>query len=285
MPPGPYRDPLAAVRERVKLLELEVERLSGQVSPVELALVPEEIATRVDELRARAEARPEPTLAAWTEHEAVLEGLVRALGDAWSAAPPLELANRPPTLPVPRGTQPYLIEEAVHLRLRQQVEAELAHHAKRVKRTRWGDDAYTWRFSLDGVTLRLYARSWVGNFSETAMDLAACAAMPDALGPLVVGTASWWHGETTRALLGDVELGEREFDAAYRVHGPARQARALLGPGVRRKLMPLAKSEARLELAEGLALLGWRLDDVPYDAATLGVLAACRALVAMREVL
>lgn len=286
MAAGPYRDALAAVKERVRLLEAERERRDDRLNALHLALVPEELENRVGELRARLGRQPEATLAGWTEREADLGVLLRALDEAETLVPVLELGKLTPVLPAPKGSRPFLLEEFRHLQLRQQVEAELAQDARRLARKRWGDDAYFWVFTLEGVDFKLYARTTIESIAEApSVELAVYASMPSELGPVFVAPAGWWYGDATRALLGEVDLGELELAERFRVRGDPRQARALLVGAVQRCLLALHANDARLEIADGIATLSWGLADVAWDETRFGVLIAARALLTMRRML
>lgn len=278
MTAGPYRDALAAVRERVQTLDAEVERLSSRVSPLDLALCPEEVALRVDELRAATASAPEPTLAAWAEREQALEALVTALGRADALAPALEVRAQAPLPPESGDPRPFLMDELRHQRMRRQVEAELSTRTRVEQCTRWSDQAYLWKFELDRVPFSLHGAALLGSLvEEIEVELTLRTAVPTELGCLRVAPAHWWDRASVAP--------EPNFARHFSVWGPARLAGALLGDELRAQLSSLHPHGARLEIADGVATLAWSFRDIAYDEPSLGVLSAVRALVALRRAL
>lgn len=282
---APYRDSLAAVRERVRVLEGDTRRKSRRVSAVALAIVPETLARRVDELRPRIDEKPGRTLAAWLEREAALAELAAALDEVEARVPTLVAAASPPPPPAPQGRLSYLGDASRRTQLRHEVESELARYARGLERSRWGEHGWLWELRLRGIGLKLTGRAWRDVIELRHVELAVFVAMPPAVGPLRVTTASWWYGDTAKRILGEPDLGDNEFTDHFRVEGPERLGRVLLTAEVQQWLLSLRPHDPCLQLGGGVASLQWKVEVVAHETPKLGVLEGARALAGLRAAL
>lgn len=254
-----YRDPLAGLISQVATKRAAAADMSTRVSAVVRAMLPDRIASALETLTMRA-AKTATDLATLTDVDAALDALLVAYGEALALAPALiACSSEPPAPPQPGNDPPWLIEERAIRAYRGNLDARLQVIAPGAYLKRWGDFAYTSRFSAEGIALTLVTRHWVGDTNE-GYESALLASLPRALPDLDVRREhAWDRAAHALGLAEEVELHDDVFDRAFWVKGDAATA-TLLVPAVRRALLAMVHLAPALHARDACLDLRWRGD-------------------------
>ena len=285
-----YRDPLAALRDRVGGLELQVAQLQARLAPGVERFLPEQLANALSQARAEVERLADARdaqgdlLALATALERHREALEQIVARA------AELEARMRALPT---TAP---EPAVQLLTTSfQLEAEdlrdcldrVGHllaavddSAEATRLAEFGLRGVRATFRLGGTPLALLYQGYPAPFDAfhpTALIVAtsvAPATPPLGLRPELARHVLLKPLGLTR----DVELGAEHFDGLFIVDAEPDDARLLLTPEVRQGLLQIARYDIpHLEVEHGLATLRWR-----YAPELFTIKAAARVLAGLR---
>jgi hypothetical protein len=296
-----YRDPANGLSEQIARQRARVDEAGEKLTPLFLAMLPEETQAEIAAARARVAECPasEPTSAAAALEalkalealEVLIEMALRSpalvLECSDDVAPPGEVGWRgwpPNTTLVER------FERLVKVRLREIVGSDFDV-------TPWSTGLRTYPHPPDGGRIfRFHVRGIPFLLAGNALVLRSCDEPPaqavhryneaeepsQVEGPIetyvflrttvprslrLVVRGERVHLKVGKALsfAKEVELADTEFDPKFFVQGDAAVANALLVAGVRRALLDLQACSPRLAISDGIAELAYRAS---YDAVT-----------------
>ena len=253
-----YRDPLAGLQSQVATKRAVIESRAHEVSPMVLALLPESLTRKLEELAPRAFAAAE-TMESLAAADAALDALLEAYDAALAKAPSLRISDDQVTDPAPpRMPPPWLYEEPFLRALRDAMDARVRSVDGEARVSRHGDHAYVARFRVGGPFSFVIAVAMTNAQPVfTSYECFLRTSVPEALPSLQLRREGARHA-VGRALhlAHEIAVGDVAFDAQFWIQGSARTT-AVLTPSVRAALGRLAPRSPVLHVGDAMATLSW----------------------------
>lgn len=245
---GGYRDPLAALRNRIAEKRAALGPAERFLTLVRRAVLPRELVYEVATLGRITENQKASTLEELTEIDRALDQLAEKYDQSRALLAPARGPFGPPDAPLPRADQsgfPNLLDDVSAIGEGLDGRAEP-----------WGAAGALLRFSSQGAAM-IFAAHPLDRYEETVFGLVR-APVPSALPPLVVRLERFSDSVLSAIhVRREVELRIRSFDETFWIEGEELSARALLVPEVRDAMRGLAKRDPVLKVWDGIADLEW----------------------------